>query len=317
MKVAVTGANGFVGSALSDFLKSRNIEVSRLVRTKEHKDKDYYEIGNLGEKNNKIEWSKILKDVDCIVHCAGRVHLMKDATTDQLSAYRKINVLGTRRLAEEAIKNGVQRLVYLSSIKVNGEKTNNQSFKITDRVNPVDNYSISKLEAEEELLRISKASGLEVVIIRPPLIYGPYVKANFLRLLNLIHTGVPLPFLRLNNKRSMISLTNLIDFIVCCINHPSANGEKFLISDGSDFSTSELIRLLAKSMGSHSYLFYLPLFLFRISGLILGKSNEVERLTESLQIDISHSKELLGWKPVQTAQEGMAEVIDNFLSNKN
>jgi nucleoside-diphosphate-sugar epimerase len=227
--------------------------------------------------------------------------------------YRQSNVESTRKIAEHAVKAGVKRFIFLSSLKVNGESKfnnyNNKIITIDDKPNPEDEYARSKLEAENVLLEIAKKTNLEVVIIRLPLVYGYGVKGNLLKLIKLIKIGAPLPFSLIKNKRSMIGINNLIDMLLICINHPSAVGKTFFVSDGKDLSTQELIHCIASAMGSKVNLFPLPISFLKFAGYIVGKNSEIDRLIGSLQVDISHTSELLNWKPNISVEEGIRMMV--------
>ena len=265
------------------------------------------------------DWTGVLENVDTIVYLAARVHVMQETSTDPLDEYRRVNTYGTERLAYMAAKAGVRRIIYLSTIKVNGEKTpphpsplpqgERGYFREDAMPAPQDHYAISKWEAEQILGRIAGETGFEVVIIRPPLIYGPGVGGNFKRLLGRVNNGVPLPLSRVNNRRSLIYLGNLVDAIVTCIDHKDAEGQTFLVSDGEDISTPDLIRIIARAMGKRPGLIPFPLPLLKVIGRVSGKSAEIERLTGSLCIDNSKIREVLGWKPPYTMEEGIRETV--------
>lgn len=320
MKICVTGSLGFVGSSLIEQLLTNSYNVIAPIRkfnsliNTSNENLKFTEIGNIDAKSN---WSKSLYGVDCIIHCAARSHIMKETKKDPLNIYRKINVDGTCNLAEQAAEIGVKRLIYLSSIKVNGEQTfGSSSFKYNDIPKPEDAYGISKWEAEQNLWEISQKTGLEVVIIRPPLVYGKKVKGNFLRLLNLVYKGIPLPFGKVKNYRSLLGLDNLIDLIICCIRHPKAAGQTFLISDGEDISTPELIKKLSYSLRKTSRLVPFPVSLIKFMGIIIGKSLETNRLLGSLKIDSSYTCDLLKWRPVISTNDALHKTAQWYLDNQ-
>ncbi len=295
----VTGANGFVGSVLIQELSRRGYDVRQLVRNKsplKHPNEKKFWIDGL---DNLGDLSKPLKDVEVVIHIAARVHVMNEKGKDPLSEYRRINVESTLNLARQAATSGVKRFVFLSSIKVNGEVTEkNKPFRADDIPNPKDPYAISKSEAEAGLMRLAKETGMEVVIIRPPLVYGPGVKANFLNMIKMLHAGIPLPFGAINNKRSFVFIDNLVDLIIKVIDHPSASGEIFLVSDGHDVSTSSLLNLLSLALvGRKARLIALPQSLLRFIFKVLGKSALSDRLLGSLQLDIEKTKHKLDWMP--------------------
>lgn len=322
MKTLVTGANGFVGSALCEYLEGKKIAVQRVVRRN---------VGAVVKPGDHVvetidattDWATVLDNVDVVVHLAARVHVMNDHASDPLHEFREVNTRGTANLARQAANSGVKRFVYLSTIKVSGEKTgpedakNGIGFCEADLYDISDDYALSKWEAEQALLQISDKSGLEIVIIRPPLVYGPGVKANFLRLMKLLDKGVPLPLGSINNRRSMVYLGNLVDFILECINEPAAAGETFLVADGEDASTPELLKRLAEHMGCPERLLPVPEALLRFGGMMFGKSAEIDRLCGSLMIDISKAKSVLNWNPPFSLDEGLRQTVKWFMSQKS
>ncbi|MCE7597214.1 UDP-glucose 4-epimerase family protein [Vibrio fluvialis] len=307
--VLVTGSNGFIASHLLKYLHARDVKlVDRGLNR--HSGYDFFQT----EINEKTDYSMVLKDVKTIVHCAARVHIMNDSSADPLNDYRKINTEGTINLAKQAIENGAKRFIFISSIKVNGEMTlSGKPFMHSDDRKPIDFYGISKSEAEEQLLSLSKNTGLEVVIIRPTLVYGPGVKANFASLMNVVSKGFPLPFRCIKrNKRSLVFVDNVVDLIVTCIDHPKAVNQVFLVSDDHDVSTSEMVCEMAKALGKPTWQLPVPVWCYQLAGKLLKKSDVVDRLTGSLQVDIAHTKETLGWKPPQTLQEGFMRTAEAF-----
>jgi nucleoside-diphosphate-sugar epimerase len=310
MRIIITGGSGFVGRKVLSHLKKH--DVLNLTRNPLN-DNDYkYEFGN--EINNL----SIFDSVDVIIHCAARVHIMDDTSTNPLDDYREVNTKGTLNLAKQAVEAGVKRFIFISSIKVNGESTQlGKPFKFDDQRLPEDFYGQSKSEAEEQLLQLSEETGLEVVIIRPTLVYGPDVKANFASLLNLVLKGLPLPFGCIkDNKRSLVSLDNLVDLIVTCIDHPKAINQVFLVSDDHDVSTNEMVQQMAKALGKSQWQLPIPTACYRLAGKALGKEDVINRLLGSLQVDITHTKETLGWKPPQTIEDGFKQTADAFLQRK-
>ena len=315
----ITGANGFVGQALCKRMVSngwqvrgtvhnRPLAVSRLVGT------EAIEIPSI---DSKTDWSKALVGVDTVVHLAARTHVMREDSHDPLEAYRLINVAGTERLARSAGTSGVKRFIYLSSVKVIGEGKA-EPYTELDIPAQEDPYGISKWEAEQVLHEIADRTGLEVVVLRPPLVYGPGVKANFLRLLDLIYRGIPLPLASVDNRRSFIYLENLVDAIVTCINNPKAAGQTYLVSDGDNVSTPELIRRVAAALGRPARLFPFPPALMRLGGGVFGKSAAMERLLGSLTVDSSKIRRELQWKAPYTMMQGLKETAEWDLSvNKN
>jgi nucleoside-diphosphate-sugar epimerase len=324
MRVLVTGANGFVGRPLCHVLLKKGCFVKGMFRSGEKciKYSDNMECVAIGEINSNTDWAEPLKGVDAVVHLAARVHVMQEASTDTLTEYRRVNTDGTKRLAEIAAGMGVRRLIYVSTVKVNGETTGHRvkglgqkaadeqpDFSEDDIPDPKDPYAVSKWEAEQVLNNIAAETGLEVVVLRPPLVYGPHVKANFLKMLQLVDRGVPLPLMNVHNNRSLIYVNNLVDAISLCITHPKAVGETFLVSDGQDVSTPKLIRMIASAMGKKPRLIPFPISLLRAFGKFLGKSQEMERLTGSLCVDSSKIRRTLGWKPPFTLEEGVGETV--------
>ncbi len=308
MNILVTGANGFVGKNLSTQLEISAHNVTRAVR----KGSLPNEI-SIGDIGSDADWTTALHGVECVIHCAARAHVMNESSADSLQAYRAVNVIGTRRLAEQAAQSGVRRLVYLSSIKVNGESTEpGRPFLDSDVPAPQDSYATSKWEAEQVLWEISKQSGLEVVIVRPPLVYGPGVKGNFARLVSLVRKGMPLPFGSVNNKRSLVGLDNLVDLLIRCIDHPAATGQVFLVSDGQDLSTSELVGFLAEVLNKKTKLIPVPQKLLLFLGKLTGRLPQVQRLVDSLQVDIHRTCELLEWSPPVPVLTGLKQMVAPF-----
>lgn len=308
--IAVTGASGFVGRALCASLRAQGRTVSPLVRTAKLTDP----IGAraLGDMGSDASWSSALQGVDCVVHCAARVHVVHDEDPDPLGAFRRVNVAGTRALAMAGAAAGVRRLVYLSSLKVLGEQTQPGSpFHAHSPPAPKDAYGQSKWEAEQALREISSTTGLEVVVVRPPLIYGPGVRANFLRLMQLVAKGFPLPLGGIHNRRSLLALDNLTDLLQICVDHPAAAGKTFLASDDRDLSTPELIRGLAAAMGRSATLLPLPASWLRLAGRLTRQTPQIERLMGSLQVDIGHTREVLSWTPPRTVQEGLKLAVQD------
>lgn len=309
-KLLVTGANGYVGSALCRALCDHQISFVGSVREKTAQSQ--IKIGNL---TGATKWSDALSGCDVIIHLAARVHVMKDKVSDPIAAYRETNVAATMNLARQAVELGVRRFVFVSSVKVNGEVTKDQSFTPHDIPMPIDPYGQSKLEAELALKELSHKTGLELVIIRPPLVYGPNVRANFLRLMRLVKSGMPLPFGAVHNRRSMVALDNLTDLLIVCSRHPEAAGQTFMVSDDNDVSVSELIRMIASAMGKRSLLIPLPSSILTGAASILGKSEVANRLIGSLQVDISHTKATLGWKPIISMPDALHKTVEHFTSH--
>ena len=309
-KLLVTGATGFVGSCVCKSAE-KTFSVHPAVRSKG--------IGAggiaVGDITLATDWRKALEGVHAVVHLAARVHVMDDDAEDPLAAFRRVNVEGTVNLARQAVRAGVKRFVFLSSVKVNGESTySGRPFTPKDPAAPQDPYAVSKQEAELELYRMAAETGLEVMVIRPPLVYGPGVKANFLRLMKTVHKGLPLPLGLVRNKRSLVAMDNLVDLIITCVDHSAAAGQTFLVSDGEDLSTPDLIRKLAYAMGRPARLLPVPPALLRLGGKMTGKTAEVDRLIGSLQVDISHTCDTLGWRPPVSVDDALWETGRDFVA---
>ena len=308
--IAVTGASGFVGRALCQALAGQGVPFRAVVRSPDEGLPHAWVVGNIG---SDTDWTAALQGVSCIVHCAARVHVMHDTETDPLAAFRRVNVEGTRQLAHSAARAGVRRLVFLSSLKVLGEQTApGLRFNSDTLPAPEDAYGRSKWEAEQALWAISERTGLEVVVVRPPLVHGPGVKANFLRLMQAVARGLPLPFGQVHNQRSLLALGNLTDLLQLCTRHPDAPGQVFLASDDQDVSTPELVRELAAAMGRPPRLLPVPVSWLRWAGRLTGRLHQIERLIGSLQVDIGHTREVLDWSPRLTLQQGLRLTVQGF-----
>jgi len=300
--VLVTGANGFIGRALCGVLAASGRRVRKAVRMPVPGLPDAVVVGDIGPDT---DWRTALKGVSGVVHLAARTHVLRETATDPLAAYRKINVSGTERLARSAAAGGIRRLVIVSSVKVSGERTEERPFTEDGAPRPEDAYGVSKWEAEQALFRIAAETGLEVVVLRPPLVYGPGVKGNFLRLMNIVARGVPLPLGAVDNRRSLVYTGNLAGAIIKALGAPQAAGGTYLVSDGEDVSTPDLVRGLARALGVKPRLLSLPLSALDLGARLAGRRAEFVRLTSSLQVDSSRIQRELGWRPPFTLAQGL------------
>jgi UDP-glucose 4-epimerase len=309
--VILTGGTGFLGSSIHSKLIENQvdiIQISRLIN--KASSKNIYINAIDGDTDYGLKKYKF----DVVIHCAARAHVMNDRCNNKLAEYRKVNTDGTLNLARQAVMAGAKRFIFISSIKVNGESTSGRSsYSSTDEPAPQDPYGISKAEAEVGLLQIAKETGLEVVIIRPTLVYGDGVKGNFFNLLKLASSGLPLPFGFIYNARSMVFLDNLVDLIVTCIDHKKAPSKIFLASDGDDISLSRLIRLIRGAMGKPTLLLPVPAILFRLLGILTGKSAVINRLVGDLKVDISDARLCLDWQPPYSVEYGIKATVDDFM----
>lgn len=315
MKVLITGATGFVGGALCEELSRVGFDVLATVRGPRASTGEISNTYVVGEIDSETDWCTALNGVNAVVHLAARVHVMRDAAVDPMAAFRAVNTEGTLNLARQSAAAGVQRFVFISSIKVNGEGSN-ISFAETDSPSPLDAYAISKWEAEQGLREIESKTGMEVVILRPPLVYGPDVKANFLRLMQAVAKGLPLPFGRIENHRSLLFLGNFTDAIRLCLEHPAAAGKTYLLSDGQDVSSADLIRLIASCMNCSPRLLPIPAIWLRLAGRLLGRTAEMDRLLGSLMVDSSAIRRDLGWQPPYTLEQGLRLTVDHFTRSR-
>ncbi|MCU7835157.1 MAG: SDR family oxidoreductase [gamma proteobacterium symbiont of Taylorina sp.] len=310
-KILITGSSGFIGQFLADELHKNKHNIVYTYRNSGNKvistEENAFSIGDI---NASTQWQFALTDVDIVIHLAARVHVMQETHADPLTVFREVNTLGSMRLAKQAVEAGVKRFIYLSTIKVNGERTSKTPFYADDQPNPREPYAVSKFEAEQQLLALGQKTGLDVVIIRPPLVYGPEVKGNFSRLIKLVDKSIPLPLAGIQNARSLVNIQNLCSLIQVCLSHPKAVGEVFLVSDAHDLSTSELFEKIAQALGKKSRLYYLPGGFLKFLTALAGRRSEYERLFGTLQVDISKNQQLLGWEPDVSVEEGIKKTVN-------
>lgn len=320
--VLVTGAAGFVGSALIDRLRSDGVPAVAAVRRSPPQSASVHPVVGgrivaVGDMGPDTDWRGALAGVDCVVHLAARVHVMRDRAADPLAEFRKVNVDGTLALARQAAAAGVRRFIFVSSIKVNGESTApGRPFAADDAPAPVDAYGISKLEAERSLFALAAGTDMQIVIIRPVLVYGPGVKANLRSMMVWLSRGVPLPLGAIDNRRSLVALDNLVDLIMTCLDHPAAAGQVFLVSDGEDMSTTELLRRMGAALGRPARLLPVPAGWLNGAARLLGKRDLAVRLCGSLQVDIEKTRDALGWSPPVTVDEALRATACHFLTQR-
>ena len=313
-QILLTGSNGFIASHLLKRIPEGQINAVDLL---ENKSANFNKFMQTAISATTV-YSSILQDVSTVIHCAARVHVMNDSVVNPLELYREVNTAGTINLAKQAASAGVKRFIFLSSIKANGEKTPlNCPYTNESPLNYEDPYGQSKAEAEIALMEIAKETGMEVVIIRPTLVYGAGVKANFAALMNLVSKGIPLPFGCIkHNKRSLVSVTNLVDLIITCIDHPKAANQVFMVSDNYDISTSEMISFMGKSLSKKTLQISIPIWMYKLAGKILRKEDVISRLTGSLQVDIKHTMKTLDWTPPQSIADAFQEAASAFKKHK-
>lgn len=313
-KILLTGASGFVGSGLLARLVECNARVVAALRNPARCKSFSVPAFVVGDMLSHTNWTEALGGVQVVIHAAARVHVMNEQSSDPLLEFRRVNVDGTLQLARQAAKVGVRRFVFISSIKVNGERTERGiAYSADEPPAPLDSYGISKMEAEQGLRLLASETGMDVVIIRPVLVYGPGVKANFRSMMNWLNKGAPLPFGAVTNKRSLVSLDNLIDLIITCIDHPAAANQTFLVSDGEDLSTTELLERMGMALGKPARLLPVPVSLLKGAAALIGKGDVAQRLCGSLQVDITKTRELLGWEPPVEIDEAMRRTAKEFL----
>lgn len=311
MKVLLTGSTGFIGRHLCfKIFQDKNKFVTAIYRNNQPLKAD--NTVQILSIDARTEWADVLRDQEVVIHAAARTHIMNDESFDTLSEYRRVNVDGTLNLARQAADTGVKRFIYISSIKVNGESTQpSKPFRFDNPPSPQDTYGVSKAEAETGLRKIGAETGMEIVIIRPPLVYGKGVKGNFASLVKLALKRVPLPLGGINNKRSMVSVQNLVDLIFTCIDHPNAANQIFLVSDDKDVSTSDLLRCLGVAANKPARLINFPAGVMRFIAKLFFEGSAVNRLIDSLQVDITHTKNTLNWSPTLTLEEGLKSCFES------
>ncbi|MDO7895454.1 UDP-glucose 4-epimerase family protein [Pseudomonas citrulli] len=315
--ILMTGASGFVGGALLERLHAQaGTSVTAVVRG----DRPLPVPANtvrVEAFSPQTQWQPHLANVDTVIHCAARVHVMNDTEADPLAAFRQVNVEGTLNFARQAAEAGVRRFIFISSIKVNGEGTSpGRPYRADDLPAPADPYGVSKQEAEEGLRQLAQATGMDVVVVRPVLVYGPGVKANFLSMMRWLDKGVPLPFGAIDNRRSLVSIDNLVDLIVTCIDHPAAANQTFLVSDGEDLSTTALLSRMARALGKSARLIPVPSWMLERGASLLGKKALSQRLCGSLQVDIEKTRTLLNWTPPVSVDDALARTARHFRMNQ-
>jgi nucleoside-diphosphate-sugar epimerase len=311
-KVMVTGATGFVGRAVVETLHAMGRPVVRALRHESGEASPGGEVMVVGDIGPNTDWSRALEGVDAVIHLAGRAHVMRETVDDPLPLYRSVNVEGTERLACAAAASGVRRLVYVSSVKVFGDRGGSRPYRGDDPVEPTDPYGSSKAEAEGLLRRIAGQGALEVCIVRPPLVYGPGVRGNFLTLMQWVDRGWPLPLARVRNRRSLVYVENLAHALIACVDHSAAAGRTFLVSDGSPWSTPDLVRAIASALSRPVRLLPIPVSLLRFAASVSRADGSAERLLGSLEVDDSELRAALDWRPTFTPQQGLAATASWF-----
>jgi nucleoside-diphosphate-sugar epimerase len=306
MTILVTGATGLVGAGLMGRLAADHRPARGTSRKPPSSEVRRTDWSIVGDQNESTDWGSALDGVRTVVHLAGRVHVMRELAADPLAAFRRTNVAGTLNLARQAASGGVRRFIFVSSVKVNGDAG---TYRETDRPVPCGAYSVSKLEAENGLREIAASTGLEVVVIRPPLVYGPGVKANFGSLVHAVEKGIPLPLGAIHNRRSFVGRDNLADFIVTCADHSAAPGQTFFVSDGEDVSTTTLIRRIAQAMKRPARLIPVPRAVLWGAAAAIGKRDVAQRLLDSLTLDITKARTTLNWSPPLTLDEGLRRAV--------
>lgn len=313
--ILITGASGFLGRNLIGRLLADGHAVAGSIRRPSSLLPSTVRAHVVDVENPQDSWAEALESVDTVVHCAARVHVMSDKSTDPIAAFRKANVEATLRLARESAAAGVRRFIFISSIKVNGEKTlPGAPYTADDIPQPTDPYGISKMEAEAGLLALAETVDMDVVIIRPVLVYGPGVKANFLSLMKWLARGVPLPLGAIHNRRSLVALDNLCDLISTCVGHSAASNQVFLVSDGDDLSSTELLRRMSQALNAQARLLPIPPWMLKSGAILIGKPELSQRLCGSLQVDITKTRNLLGWAPPVSVNDALAATAKDYLN---
>jgi len=314
-RILVTGANGFVGSRVVARILTDGLETPRAaIRREPHDALPGGETVRVGSLGPDTDWSEAVRGADVVVHCAARVHVMRELAEDPLAEFRKVNVEGTVTLARQAAAAGVERFVFLSSIKVNGEESQpGKPFEASDAPAPSDAYGKSKYEAEVSLQQIASETGMAVTVIRPVLVYGPGVKGNFRTIMRLLALGLPLPLGAVDNRRSLVALDNLCDLVMACARSAAAGNKTFLVSDGEDLSTTTLIRRLAAAMGIAPHLFPVSPRMLGTAATVVAMGGIAKRLLGSLQVDIEPTARALDWRPPLSVEEGLKRAADDFL----
>lgn len=316
MRVVLTGGSGFVGRGVLKRFATMPVEVVAAVRQQSTPLPAGIESHLFDDLASESAWPQADRPFDVVIHCASRVHVMNEVATDPLAEFRKVNVEATLAFARRAAQAGVKRFVFISSIKVNGEGGPlGRPYRADDAASPSDPYGVSKQEAEEQLMKLGRDTGMEIVVIRPVLVYGPGVKANFHNMMRWLDKQIPLPFGAIHNKRSLVALDNLVDLIVLCCSHPAAANQVFLVSDGHDVSTTELLQKMSVALGKPARLIPVPSSLLTLGANLLGKRALSQRLCGSLQVDISKTRQMLDWEPPVSLEEALGITAKHFLEN--
>lgn len=316
MRVLVTGGGGFIGRHVVNDLSARGHDVRASSNAPHSLFPLSVEVVPPTMTTQEIVWGECVGSMDVVIHLAARAHVLREQSVEPLEEFRRVNVRATVELARQAAAAGVRRFIFISSIGVNGTATTGKPFTAEDSPSPTELYAVSKWEAEQQLRAIAATSSMEITIVRLPLVHGPHVRGNFLRLLRLVDLGVPLPFASIRNLRSYLGIGNLCDFLACCLSHPAAAGELFLLADGEDLSTPCLLTELAAAMHRRARLYPCPPAPLRALAALIGRSSELQRLTSSLQVDCSRARELLGWTPPNNSRTGVAAMAAWYQSQR-